>query len=455
MKKKFLGFILFQIICTSLFAAYNSWGIPDSSEIRNQLIERWFDNTLENVRTNLPEIYTNAAGQKFQVRLEESETTYNIFVSPSAVINVKIYSDKGARTERQEVFPGDNPGSFVLIKDKKTGKPIRIRFYFSSNSEVYIQFTPHNQTALADMIIFDNYVAKGIPSGVPFSLLYKASFEDVLKITEKILPWNYVTINQSDYHSILQMGEIIKENLPSIMLTADAMYDEKNELIRISTGKPFENADIDSSCLYLSSAGFIKWIADGLVEPIAGSQLKREPLLKETVQVKENGYQGVLSKKYDLFFSLNWVRNLSSAVVSVYTGKTYFYNESGADVTVNPFAGSISSTGFVNNVSFIEDSGYKTTVLKSLLYLLAATDPETIYFGAIRETDKTVTPEIKAFNDCVIFLPYFDSNNLFNCFVFINGRAVSLDDFCMIYKDDFVYLTKVRATENFYPCTVK
>lgn len=455
MKIKILSILLGLFLLSPLTAAYNSWGIPDSSEIRSELSERWFENSLENVRTNLQEIYINAAGQKFQVRMEENDKTFNIFVSPVAEINVKIYSDKEIRTEKTEVYPGDNPGSWVLIKDKKTGKPLRIRYYFASNSEVYVQFTPHHQTALADMVIFDNYVAKGIPCGVPFATFYKASFQDVLKITDKILPWNFVTENHNDYHSTQQMAAVIAENLPYIINSPDAMYNEKNELIKISNGKPFGSSNSNENHIYLSSVGFLKWIADGLVEPIAGSQLKREPLIKETVQVKENGYQGVLSTKYNLFFALDWIRNLSSAVVSVYTGKTYFYNEARTDVTINPFTGSISTEGIVNNIAFVEDSGYTTEVLKSLLYLLAATDPETIYFGAIRGTDRTVTPEIKAFNECVAFLPYFDSNDLFKCFVFMNGRAITLEDFCMLYKGDFVYLTKIRGSESFYPYSVK
>lgn len=460
MKKTVFAFIAVLLLVSPLFGAYNSWGIPDSSEIREQLSERWFENTLENVRTNMPEVYINSAGQKFQIRLEEAESTFNIFVSPSAEINVRIYSDKGTRVERQEVFPGDNAGSWVLVRDKRTGKPLRIRYYFSANSEVYVQFTPHNKIALADMVIFDNYVKKGIPTGVPFTSLYKASFQDVLDITKNILPWEYVTVDHTIYHSNQQMAAVIRENLPYILFVQDAMYDENNELIKISNGKPFDKDEQDDSRLYLSSAGFVKWIADGLVEPVAGSQLKREPLIQPTTEVKDIGYQGVLSQKYDLFFSLNWIRNLASAVTSVYTGRTYLYNESGTDVTVNPFSGTISGNtksfnGISNSVTFVQDSGYNVGVLKSLMYLLAATEPDMAYFGAIRGTDRTVTPEIKAFNECVIFLPYFKSNDLFDCFVFMNGRAMTLEDFCLIYKEELVYLTKVRASENFFPYSVK
>ena len=443
---------LFTLLFVSpVFAAYNSWGIPDSSEIRKGLTERWFEASLEAVRMNLPEIYDNNAGEKFQVRLEESDSTYMIYVAPCATINVKVYSNKGVTQEQQEVYPGDAPGSWVLVRDKKTDEPIRIRWYFSVNADVYVQFTPYGKTAFADLVIYGNYASKGASTGVPFSALYSASFEDILNMTAVSLPWKYVTVDGDRFDNVLQMAGMIQKNLGRVMFVPNAMYDEDGKLVQISNGKAFNSEDVDSSKLYLSSAGFLKWIADGLVEPIAGSKLKREPLLVETVSVKETGYQGILSQKYNLFFSLDWVRNLAAAIMSVNTGRVYLYNESGADVTINPFAAAISGAGTVNTVTFIEDTGYDVSVLKSLLYVLAATESGNIYFGAIRETDKTVTPEIKVFNDCVVFLPYFSSNGSFGCFVYMNGKQISLDDFCMLYASDNVYLTRVRASEQFYP----
>ena len=212
-----------------------------------------------------------------------------------------------------------------------------------------------------------------------------------------------------------------------------------------------EGIHTEDSRMMLSSAGFVKWIADGLVEPIAGGRIKREPLLQETVQVKETGLQGSLSQKYNLFFSLDWIRNLASAVISVYTGKTYKFNQSGVDVTINPFSSTVASFGSENIVTFVENSGYSVPVLKSLFYVLANLEPGTIYFGAIRGTDRTVTPEVKAFNDCVAFLPYFATDGSFGINIFMNGRGISIEEFCNIYQDDFVYLTRVKSSEQFFP----
>ena len=447
---------LITALCLSLpfFAAYNKLGIPDSSEIRDGLEERWFTAPLSEVRTNQPEIHANDNGEKFQVRLEENDSTFNVFVSPRALVKVNIFSDKGIYTEEQEMYPGDASGSWVLIRDKRTEKPLRIRYYFLKNSEVYIQFTPQGKIALADLVIYGNYAARGVPTGMPFEKFYSASFADVMNITETKLPWNYVLIDPEMYHSMKQMSAVIREKLPSISLVPDAMYDENNDLVHISTGKSFEKSEksnYSEKNLLLSSAGFVKWIADGLVEPVSGSQLMRDPLIKETVSVKDNGRQGVLSQKYDLFFSLNWVRNLASAVVSVYAGKTYLFNQSGVDVTVNPFASSITEKGVANTVTFVDNSGYTVKVLNSLLYVLAATEPGTLYFGAIRGTDRTITPEIMAFNECVAFFPYFQNDGAFACNVFMNGREMTLENFCYFYADDFVYLTRVKSSERFFP----
>ena len=447
MKKLFLiiaGLVLFS----PLFASYNRLGIPDSSEIRDGLEEQWFTAPLSEVRHNQPEIRANDNGEKFQIRLEENESTFNVFVAPHAVIKVNVYSDKGMFTEEQDMYPGDAAGSWVLIRDKRTGKPLRIRYYFLQDSEVFIQFTPQGKIALADLVIFGNYAARGVPTGMPFTKFYNASFEDVMTITETKLPWNYVLSDPQIYHSMKQMAAVIREKLPSITMVDDAMYDENGELVHISTGKKFEKTDEN---LLLSSAGFVKWIADGLVEPLSGGLLKREPLIKETVIVKDNERQGVLSQKYDLFFSLNWVRNLASAVISVYAGKVYLSNQSGVDVTINPFASSITEKGVANTVTFIENTGYTVSVLKSMLYVLAAVEPGTFYFGAIRGTDRTVTPEVMAFNECAAFFPYFQDDGGFNCNVFMNGREMSLEDFCYFYANDYVYLTRVKSSENFFP----
>lgn len=450
MKKNVLIFGILLFI-SPLFAAYNKLGIPDSSEIRESIEETWLTAPLSVLRTYTPEIRYGDTGEPFQISLEEQDSTFLISVAPEATMKLSVYSDTNIYAEEHTVYPKDACGSWVVIKDKKTEKPLLIRYYFLKDSDVYIQFSPKGKVAFVDLIIFGNYAARGVPTGVPFDIFYTASFDDVMKYTKNKIPWDYVLYDTSMYHSVKQMCAVIRERIPHINFVPDAMYDENNKLVHISTGKEFDESEIDDEKLSLSSAGFVKWIGDGLIEPLTGGMLKREPLLQETVTVRETGRQGVLSQQYSLFFGLDWIRNLASAIISVYTGITYMSNQSGVDVTINPFASAYTEKGISNIVTFIENTGYSVPVLKSLLYVLAATEPGTFYLGAIRSTDRSVSPEIKTFNDCVAFFPYFKDDGGFTCAVFMNGREISLEDFCLLYNEDFVYLTKVKASEKFFP----
>ena len=448
--KAFFSAIIMVLLAVPSFALYNRYGIPDSSEIRQDLVETWFEAPLSNVRMNRPEIRTNSIGEKFQIRLEETEDTFNIFVAPYARIAVDVYSDKGKSTEMQDIYPGDAAGSWLLVRDKKSGKAIRLRYYFSADSEVYVQFTPINKMAYADYVIFGCYSAKGVPTGLYFDRFYAASFEQVVRWTSGMLPWQYSKIYEDGYHANQQMLNLLKERNSSVVFTEDAMYDEDGNPVYISTGKPRKIPEEDKNKITVSGAGYLKWIADGIIEPLTGSRLKREPLIVPTVEYKDIGFQGILNDKYSISFSLDWIRNLASAVISVRSGHNYMYSESNVDVRVEPFTSEMTEKGIINSAGFIDNTGYQMQCLKALLYVLAVTEPDTMYFAAIRETDRR-SPEVKVFNDCCAIFPYFDTKKCFRCVIYKDGAEMSYDEFYSRYCLDFIYLTRVQASEQFFP----
>ena len=453
MKKKIAAFCNCALfLCSAgLFAEYNKFGVPDSSEIRKDLVETWFEAPLSMVRTNRPQIRANAVGQKFQIRLEETEDAFNIFVAPFARMEVDVYSEKGKSTVLQDVFPGDGAGAWLLSRSKKTGNPSFVRYYFAADSDVYVQFVPSGKTTYADFIVYGLYAARGVPTGLPFSRFYGSSFDEIMRWTGDRLPWEYAQIHTDGYHASRQMIHFIRERQLSIIYTEDAMYDENGKSIFISTGKTRPVRPEEKGKRALSGAGFLKWIADGIIEPLTGGRLKREPLLLQTVSYKDTGFQGILSQDYDISFSLDWIRNIAAAVYSVRTGHTYLYNEAGVDVSIEPFSAEMTAQGIKNISGFIKDNGYAMTTLKPLLYVLAASEPETFYFAAIRETDRRTTPEVRVFNECAVFFPYFDEKGHFQCSVFKDGAEISFERFYSRYYKEFIFLTRARCSEQFFP----
>lgn len=469
MKVRILFIALVAFFCSllPLSAEYNKLGIPDSTEIRAGLVRTWFTAPLEQVRMNGKQLYLNDIGTRFQVRMEETKDTFAIIVAPSLVRPLDKYTETGVEKITEETFPGDACGSWVLLRDIKTGKPQCVRLFFGQSSEMFIQFSPaNNNTIRADFIIGNSYAARGVPIGISFNQLYTASVAKILSFTANTLPWRYADIHPGLYHDNMQMIGVIRKNLERIMYTEDAAYDELGKPVRISTGKPrtVTAVELRENKLSLSSAGFIKWIIDGLVEPLSGSYTYLEPLKKQTVELNPLSHAGIVNagrtsqagektQPIAVSFSLNWTRNLAAARLSAHAKKTYMYNESGMDVKVEPFSGELAEDGTVHqSIGYIENCGYQIARLRSLLYVLAVSDPSYCYLAAVRQSFQNGNdPELYMFNEAAILFPYFDAKGTFNCVVFENGKELSLSQFVSRYDNCFVHLTRVLTSRDFFP----
>lgn len=439
-----------------LFAEYNSLGVPDSSEIRREISREWFEGSLEDLRAARPEIRTNAVGIQFQVRLEEQQDEFLVIVAPKTQTIINVYDSAGMHETKEDTYNMDSPGAWLLVRDKQSGEAKLVRYYFASDPGVYVQFRPNKSASFADMLILENYAARSVPLGVPFRKFWTASLAEIQEMTKKTLPWNYVQNRHENYDETLVMIQTVRKNLDGIAYADDAAYDEEGKPVSIQRGGPRIIPENLRDKITLSSTGFVKWICDGIVEPLAGSYLKLRPLIQETVTLNPVGTQGVFAARYNSNMSLDWTRNLAAAVMSVSAGKTILYKDSGVDVTEEPFAATFGKNGIQNAAGYVPNSGYQIQYLKPLLYVLAATRPQYFYLAAIRQTDFSRTPELKVFNEAAAIFPYFDKEGKFRARVFYAGREYSLDQFCDIFYgqktgENFVHLTRVKASAKFYP----
>lgn len=488
LSKRTLLAILILIFSLPMFAAFSPRGIPDSSNIRAKLIEAWFEAPFDMVRLNTTEHYTSIDGNVFEVRAEETDDIFAIIVAPKKRLSMTVQDTFGnLKQEVQEVFPADAPGSWVLLREKSSGKPLAVKFYFAYDSDVFVQITPTpQQTSSVDFIIYNMFAARGVPLRLPFERFYSASIASLFGWTENTLPWSYADIHTGIYHSVQQMVGVIRDCLPELSYKHDAMLDEREKMISVFTGAFLVNdsdendaeilsyanrlapliklsADEDEADeteeenvdkIKLSSGGFVKWICDGLVMPIAGGGLFRAPLLVKTVSNRTTSYQGVLSQEQNLSFALDWSRNIASAVRAVQSGRELRYPASGVDVKIEPFKAEATDQGISRISGYIDNVGYPVSQLHSLLFVLATTDPGKWYIGAVRETDKTVSPEVHAFNECVAFFPYFDEYGRFNCDVFANCDEIDMKKFILAFQNDFIHLTRLNSSDYFFPTRI-
>lgn len=442
-------------------AAYNSMGVPDSSQIRREIAETWLHQPLKVLRGRQAEVHSNSIGQKFQVWLEESKSSYSVIVAPE--VSLSYGSGEGTMTVSD--FLPDSCGAWMLERSSSTGKPVRIRWYFVQDGDVYVQFSPDpygGKKTLADYVVGGCFAARNVPVGLSFDRLYTASFADILALTEKTLPWRYAEIHTGQYANKILMMRSIRRNLDRISLEKNASCDEDGNPVHTFDGSardvasPADGANSDKPRLALDSNGFVKWIIDGLVYPLSGSGTRLPPLLRRTVSVNPLGYAGVRGQAEDLTFSLDWTRNLAAARLSVQTKKKYLYEKSGVDVKIEPFSSELTSGGIANLAGYLKDSGYSAKYLQQVLYVLGVTEPTYFYLAAVRKSvrpGKNPEPgmgaEIFTFEDSAVIFPYFDESGRFACTVFYEGKELSLGAFLAECGECYVHLVRVLASDRF------
>ena len=82
--------------------------------------------------------------------------------------------------------------------------------------------------------------------------------------------------------------------------------------------------------------------------------------------------------------------------------------------------------------------------------MLAVTVPSWFYLAAIRQ-GSYLKPDELVFNNCAVFFPYFDNNGKFGCFIFEQGKEISLEKFLKKYKNAYIHLERVKSLEAFFP----
>ncbi|MBR5965156.1 MAG: hypothetical protein IK015_03490 [Treponema sp.] len=456
-KKGILIFLFCAVCALPFFAEWNSFDIPDSAEIRRQVSREWFEGSLDVVRGLNSEIRSNQVGTQFQIRLEEQQEVFLVIAAPKSQMKVDIYEGNGVRAAVEDSYNMDSPGSWLLVRSKQNGAPESVRYYFAKDAGVYVQFRPDQKgkSSLADMVIFDNYAARGVPLGVPFERFYTASFAEIQALTKSNLPWASVEPKSGLYDDTLVMIQTIRGSLGNIAYQDDAAYNEEGKPVSVRNGQIRYVPEDLRKKLTLSSPGFVKWICDGIVEPLAGSYLKMKPLVQPTFETNPTGAKAVMGANYSTSFSLDWTRNLAAAVLSVRNNKTVLYKDSGVDVSIEPFAVRWTDKGFQNAAGYIANTGYRVQYLKPLLYVLATKYPQYFYLAAIRQTDRGKGGnEFSVFNDAAAIFPYFDADGKFKAVVFYDGREYSLQQFCSSFEKSngaFVHLVRVKTSAKFYP----
>ena len=408
---------------------------PESAGVRSGILESWLTAGTLEVSALDPVVVSDTNGFSYLVS-RKRDAAAGLFE-----ISVEPYNARSVR------------GKWSLFRRLSDGSPERIVLFPGPDEAVRLELRPSADSASsdksrADLIVYGQYAARSVPVGLPFVRLYSLSLSDLYTLTETSIPWDLAAPDNTLYADIESAVAEIRDALPSLVYLDDGAFDEHGYPVLIRDGsaqdpQAVRNAlangqDIARVAGGVNCSGFAKWIIDGIVRPRAGSQLFIDPL-KTPTAAPNTHFTEPYRESRDLFFGLDWTRNLASAVVSLSAGATVRPDESGVDVTVNPFSG---ASGYKPAV------GYRMSELVPVLYWLAVRERGHLYLGAVSR--ERGTPPLRQYHHIAAFFPWFDSTGRFRLTVFESAAETESAEFVSRNADAWIHLVRVRAPEAGY-----
>lgn len=446
---KTVTFVLLFFVSILAFAEGGILSIPDSGDLRaGRLMESWITAPISSLVNREAETLHNQYGQVFQVRSEIHGNELAITISPRDDQNRFVPDTENPEYDYH--FFVESAGGWVLYRDLQTGEYLRIHVYFQNDCNVFVVLKPNEiptkPKATADLVVYGAYAAKDVPIGLDFEDLAALSFSDLFNLTKDTIPWHYVRYDPRRYTNVNNMVAKIRENLPRFEYVPDAGYDENEQPVFLSSG---EIRSGTPGKISVNSSGFTKWIVDGMTIGLNNKAIRVDMLKQSTLDLTDSKYINV-AYQYDMFRSFDWIRNLSAAALSAAMDRSFVPGLGGTDVKIEPFAVDTTEEGTKRLVGFLPETGYSIDMLKPLFFVLAATEPDMMYLGAVKSRLDT-EPEAWVFHHDLAFFPYFDASGVCRVAVFESGVETTFEDFIERNKGTYVYLCRVKATEHFDP----
>jgi len=410
-------------------------GYPDSAAVRMQIADAWLGAELDLLSAFPSADYTDRYVQTFTVSQKKDTKAGFVAITVAPVV------------------PDGMQGTWILYRRLSDGMGDHIRIYPERDADRYITLRPDGSDpakgkTLLDLHIYGAFACRNIPVGLPFLMMYTATLTSIVRMTANTVPWNLLTPDTPRYRDLIAVSGIIRERLGTLVYLEDGAFNEKGEPVLILEGSPQDPKAVrlamapgqkqETVAGGVNCSGFGKWIVDGIISPRAGAGLYINPLKTATAS-PDNHFTEPWREKRDLFFALDWTRNLASAVVSMETGRTVKPDASGVDVTAEPFAG---GTGYEKNV------GYRAEEILSLLYWLAVRESGNFYLGAV--SSERGAPLLRQFHHVAAFFPYFEPDGTFKVAVFESAAETPVTAFISRNAGSFIHLVRIRSPEAGY-----
>jgi hypothetical protein len=430
-----------------------SAGIEDDSALRLSLRDEWFLDTADRVLAKKSQIHHLPGGSRIQVRTEATTGEFAVILARELT---------GPDGQTMGTFPSWAQGSWLYVRRRADGAPLRILVFPRSDSRTYIQFRPlGGGRCLMDMVLYDAYLSWSQPVPISFERLLAMPVETVYAAMGEKFKRRYFDPDPANYRDLRLFISRLRSRLPELSFRDDGAIDAQGRYVFIET---LEAQDGKGG---LNCSGFAKWVVDGILRPRSGQRLDIAPL-KQPFGQRGSSFTSVWEDLRDPFFGLDWTRNLASRVWSVFRSPNY---SGTADFEVRdlpfsqlvlrgqPSAAPEPSPALKNYPGYLENSGFGVEGLRPLLYTLAIDEPGRIYLASVNnETGPPSTPEnprglprMRQHFHIAVLVPYFDEYSGFHVAVFESAEETRFTRFLARYPGHNVNLVRIPVEGPFDP----
>jgi hypothetical protein len=355
--------------------------------------------------------------------------------------------------ERNGAYTGWAQGSWIYSRNYTTGAPERIRIFLRSDPMIYVQFRPLGKDkSLMDVVLYEAYVVRGLPIGIPLDRLLTIPVEEALAAAGNRFPRRYFDPDPRMYRDTRAFVGAVRKLLPALNFEDDGTIDENGSYVFIENLRP------QTTPVGLNCSGFAKWIVDGILRPITGKRLTvtalKTPVTQRTSSLAAN------FENRDSLFGLDWTRNLALEAARVLRsgdplkGTPSFATVENVEVRQESFAALIDRTrgsaAIKSYPGFLLNAGFSVEGIRPLLYTLAVNEPGNLYLASVNR-ERGPDPVQRQHYHVAVLVPYFNEYGVFQVAVFESAAETNLAGFIGRHPDAQINLVRIPVEGIFDP----
>ncbi|MGL4524032.1 MAG: hypothetical protein ACRCVN_00730 [Spirochaetia bacterium] len=400
--------------------------LAENYEVRQQLEKILLLQDFEETKT--PTGFFRQKSSPYAVSLSVYKASLTYFIQ--FINNVPYADDRLARTQRY------TRGSYLFEKSLTTNEFVSVKIFIQDNQDTYILIKPQDAyRSRMSLVIYGQEFYTNVPVPMGMRAVSISPLAKLMGVTRYQIDWDSI-FQPSAYPEWQETRWMINQarpHLKTVGFNNDGALNANGELVFIET----QELQPDQGPRGLNCSGFVKWIIDGLYQPLSefGTLLPIAPLKVEGERQVENRWNEQYNSRRDPYFGLDWVRNLAYLLRRTQR----------PEALVNLYSEDVRNANFT---PFYKDIGYPLEKVESVLYELAIKNPGQFFLGSI-STEFGRNPVLRQHRHVAAFFPYFDDYGNFRISILDVGEEKKPKQMIKDFPTGFVYFIRVATSRNF------